>query len=157
MELLVFDQWVLKTDNNRILAYFLLKQQWNIIEWGVNIYEILPFLSTKVTFFRPRTKPAIAVIFAENPNIMSFSRLKRSLQSRMKRSQKRPSTWYRWEKFSSTNNAKNYIKTHVAFLQFRAGKRYVCIGTNPEVSAILVVVSRTEKLIQIIISVRKSP
>jgi hypothetical protein len=65
--------------------------------------------------FRPRTLPAVAAIFAENPNIMEFgrfkrslswedsnylefARLKRSLQNSLRRNQKRPTFFARFLK-----------------------------------------------------------
>jgi hypothetical protein len=68
-----------------------------------------------ILLFRPRTLPAIAAIFAENPNIMEFgrfkrssswedsnymefARLKRSLQNSLRRNQKRPTFFARFLK-----------------------------------------------------------
>jgi hypothetical protein len=46
--------------------------------------------------FRTRRRDAIAAIFAEDPNILSLGRFKRSLQKRLRRSQRRPTLFARF-------------------------------------------------------------
>jgi len=59
------------------------------------IIKHLRFKEKKFLEFRPRTRPAVAAIFAEDPNILSFGRFKRSLQKNLRRNQKRPSVFAR--------------------------------------------------------------
>ncbi len=70
-----------------------------LFEWPLMIISLWFF-----EILRPRTRPAIAVIFAEDPNILSFGRFKRSLLNNLRRNQRRPTFFSRFFNLSHYSN-----------------------------------------------------